>query len=44
MDEYAHPQQAPPKLHDEMWAGILRNQGLVLHVLIILLSHLGQIE
>ena len=34
MDEYAHPQQAPPKLHDEMWAGILRNQGLVLHVLI----------
>ena len=27
MDESAHPQQAPLKLHDETWAGILRNQG-----------------
>ena len=27
MDGSAHPQQAPLKLHDETWAGILRNQG-----------------
>ena len=27
MDESAHPQQTPLKLHDETWAGILRNQG-----------------
>ena len=26
MDESAHPQQAPLKLHVEMWAGLLRNQ------------------
>ena len=60
VDEFAHPQQAPLKLHDETWAGILRNQGLrisqeveivpelsrwlVLHVLILLWSHLGQAE
>ena len=25
--EYAHPQQAPLKLHVETWAGLLRNQG-----------------
>ena len=28
VDEHAHPQQTPLKLHDETWAGILRNQGL----------------
>ena len=28
VDEYAHPQQTPLKLHVETWAGILRNQGL----------------
>ena len=27
MDVSAHTQQASPKLHEEMWAGILRNQG-----------------
>ena len=27
VDESAHPQQTPLKLHDETWAGILRNQG-----------------
>ena len=28
VDEYAHPHQAPLKLHVETWAGLLRNQGL----------------
>ena len=60
VDEYTHPQLTPLKFHDEMWAGILRNQGLgisqevesrtgvcnyvwlVFHVLITILSHLGQ--
>ena len=28
VDELAHPQQAPLKLHDETWAGLLQNQGL----------------
>ena len=28
VDEYAHPQQAPLKLHVETWEGLLRNQGL----------------
>ena len=27
MDESAHPQQTLLKLHDETWAGLLRNQG-----------------
>ena len=27
VDESAHPQQTPSKLHDETWAGLLRNQG-----------------
>ena len=27
VDESAHPQQKPLKLHGETWAGILRNQG-----------------
>ena len=27
MDESAHLQQTPLKLHDETWAGTLRNQG-----------------
>ena len=61
VDEFVHTQQTPLKLHEETWAGLLRNQGpkifreveivpgvlsvwLVLHVLIILLSHLGQAE
>ena len=26
--EHAHPQQTPLKLHDETWAGLLRDQGL----------------
>ena len=28
VDEFAHPQQAPLKLHEETWAGLLQNQGL----------------
>ena len=28
VDELAHPQQAPLKLHEEAWAGLLQNQGL----------------
>ena len=28
VDELAHPQQAPLKLHEETWAGLLKNQGL----------------
>ena len=57
VEKLASPQQAPGRLHEETWAGLLRNQGpkifrfqgvllqwLVLHVLIILLSHLGQAE
>ena len=28
MDESAHTQQAPLKLHEETWAGLLMNQGL----------------
>ena len=28
MDESAHTQQAPLKLHEETWAGLLQNQGL----------------
>ena len=28
VDEFAHPQQAPLKLHEETWAGLLKNQGL----------------
>ena len=27
VDEFAHPQQAPPKLHEETWAGLLNRQG-----------------
>ena len=61
MYESTHTQQTPLKLHEETWAGLLRNQGpkifreveivpgvllkwLVLHVLITLLSLLGQAE
>ena len=28
VDELAHPQQAPLKLHEEAWAGLLQNQGV----------------
>ena len=28
VDEHAHQQQAPLKLHDETWAGLFWNQGL----------------
>ena len=28
VDELAHPQQAPLKLHEETWASLLTNQGL----------------
>ena len=28
VDEFAHPQRAPLKLHEETWAGLLTNQGL----------------
>ena len=28
VDEFAHPQQAPLKLHGETWAGILQRPGL----------------
>ena len=28
VDELAHPQQAPLKLHEEAWAGLLQDQGL----------------
>ena len=61
VEKLASPQQAPEKLHDEMWAGILQKQGLRMsrrwksflgvllswlahHVLITILSHLGQAE
>ena len=27
VDESAHPQQTPSKLHDETWAGLLRDEG-----------------
>ena len=61
VEKLASPQQVPLKLHEETWAGLLKNRGLrisrrwksyrgvlsvwhVLHVLIILLSHLGRVE
>ena len=28
LDEFPHAQQAPLKLHEETWAGLLKNQGL----------------
>ena len=28
VDELANPQQAPGRLHEEAWAGLLQNQGL----------------